>query len=140
LFTTELNRERQLLILQNNNICIQPITGEQSFSRESRPRHHGSGGGGGGGGGYLGSTLLGRTVMVVCVLSVVAQCVYTLCHDDVSVEIMIFIPPDVKISKCILRITYFLFISNLLCHNFLAESVEYESIHNELNIYCKFVL
>ena len=57
------------------------------------------GGGGGGGSGYLGSSLLGRTVMIVGILSVISHGVYTFCLDDISVEVLIIIPSNAKISK-----------------------------------------
>jgi len=54
---------------------------------------------GGGGGGYIGSPLLGRTVMIVSVMAIVGQMAYSLCHADVTVELQIYIPPSAKISK-----------------------------------------
>lgn len=57
------------------------------------------GGGHGGGGGYTGANLLGRTVMIVTVLSIALQTAYSICHNDVTVQMLIYIPINTKISK-----------------------------------------
>ena len=50
-------------------------------------------------GGHLGSSLLGRTIMIVGIISIAAQAVYTQCHSDITVQVMIYIPPDTNLSK-----------------------------------------
>lgn len=56
---------------------------------------------GDGGGSHLGSSLLGHTVMVVTVLCVAFQAAYTICHDEITVQVLIYIPSNTKISKSV---------------------------------------
>ena len=53
---------------------------------------------GGGGGGYLGSSMLARTMMIVGLLSIAAQVAYSICNEDISVKVIILIPPEAKIG------------------------------------------
>lgn len=48
----------------------------------------------------MGSSMLARTVMIVGLLSVAAQVTYSMCENEISVKVLIFIPPEAKIGEC----------------------------------------
>lgn len=51
------------------------------------------------GSGYVGSSMLARTVMIFGVLSVATQVAYSMCQDEISVSVLIFVPPQAKIGR-----------------------------------------
>lgn len=80
-------------------ISLNVNLGESAEAAPPRHRKPSGSSTGSGGGANFNSSLLGRTVMIVTIISVAMQAVYSLCHDDITVKVIIYVPKNTKISK-----------------------------------------